>query len=83
MKTMSCPKCGSNESDVKDTRPIDSGNQIRRRRQCRACGERFTTRETTVREPSLEQQKTNALLRQALTDLMKSIPEPVTERGKK
>ena len=40
---MRCPFCGHEESQVKDSRPTDDGAAIRRRRQCEACGERFTT----------------------------------------
>ena len=40
---MRCPYCGSNDSKVTDSREADSG--IRRRRECRQCGVRFTTYE--------------------------------------
>lgn len=40
---MFCPYCGHPESYVVDTRDI--GRMIRRRRQCRKCGKRFTTHE--------------------------------------
>ena len=40
---MRCPICGSNDSKVTDSREADSG--IRRRRECRQCGVRFTTYE--------------------------------------
>ena len=40
---MRCPFCRQDESQVKDSRPIDNGSSIRRRRQCNACGGRFTT----------------------------------------
>src|SRR3990170_6337490 len=38
---MNCPFCGHPESKVADSRPDEAG--IRRRRQCLACGRRFTT----------------------------------------
>ncbi len=41
--TMRCPFCGYAESQVKDSRPVDDGTAIRRRRQCQGCGARFTT----------------------------------------
>ncbi|MGF1475822.1 MAG: transcriptional regulator NrdR [Geminicoccaceae bacterium] len=44
---MRCPFCGSEESQVKDSRPAEDGTTIRRRRQCTACGARFTTFERT------------------------------------
>lgn len=42
---MRCRKCGSIRSRVLDTRSIESGTVIRRRRECEDCGERFTTYE--------------------------------------
>jgi transcriptional repressor NrdR len=38
-----CPFCGHEDSQVKDSRPTDDNAAIRRRRQCEACGARFTT----------------------------------------
>jgi transcriptional repressor NrdR len=40
---MHCPFCGNPDTQVKDSRPSDDGAAIRRRRQCLACGGRFTT----------------------------------------
>ncbi|ASY45522.1 MAG: transcriptional repressor NrdR [Sphingobium sp.] len=40
---MRCPFCAHEDSQVKDSRPTEDGNAIRRRRQCEACGARFTT----------------------------------------
>ena len=40
---MRCPFCAGDDSQVKDSRPTDDGSAIRRRRQCPACGARFTT----------------------------------------
>ena len=40
---MRCPFCGHGETQVKDSRPADDNSSIRRRRQCPACGSRFTT----------------------------------------
>ncbi len=40
---MKCPFCGSEETQVKDSRPVEDGISIRRRRQCNNCGARFTT----------------------------------------
>ncbi len=42
---MRCPFCGWAESKVIDSRPTDEGEKIRRRRECVACGKRFTTYE--------------------------------------
>jgi transcriptional repressor NrdR len=38
-----CPFCAHDASQVKDSRPSEDGAAIRRRRQCEACGARFTT----------------------------------------
>lgn len=40
---MQCPKCNAFETSVVDSR--STGQTNRRRRQCVACGYRFTTRE--------------------------------------
>ena len=42
---MRCPFCGFADSQVKDSRPAEDSASIRRRRQCPACGGRFTTYE--------------------------------------
>jgi len=63
-----CPFCGHDDSQVKDSRPTEDNAAIRRRRQCEACGARFTTferiqlRELTVvksegRRQSFEREK--------------------------
>jgi transcriptional repressor NrdR len=43
---MYCPFCGHIETKVTDSRLASEGAQIRRRRECLKCGERFTTFET-------------------------------------
>ena len=43
---MRCPFCQSDDTKVLDTRLLDDGSQVRRRRECLACGERHSTRET-------------------------------------
>ena len=40
---MKCPNCGYPDSKVIDSRPIEEGNSIRRRRECLSCQKRFTT----------------------------------------
>ena len=42
---MKCQFCNSEDSRVIDSRPTDDGASIRRRRECIACGKRFTTYE--------------------------------------
>jgi transcriptional repressor NrdR len=46
---MRCPFCGSDDNQVKDSRPVEEGGSVRRRRQCNACGARFTTFERSQR----------------------------------
>lgn len=48
---MKCPFCGEPDSKVLDSRAIEEGATIRRRRECPACGQRFTTYERVEREP--------------------------------
>lgn len=43
---MHCPFCAHQETKVIDSRLVADGEQIRRRRECIQCGERFTTFET-------------------------------------
>ena len=42
---MRCPFCGADEDRVVDTRSSQEGRAVRRRRECEACGKRFTTYE--------------------------------------
>ena len=42
---MDCPFCQTSDTKVTDSRFVAETNQIRRRRECAACGERFTTYE--------------------------------------
>ena len=47
---MKCPKCGNDEDKVLDSRSAREGAAIRRRRECTACGCRFTTHEEIDRD---------------------------------
>ena len=40
---MRCPYCGCENTQVKDSRPTEENQAIRRRRNCEDCGGRFTT----------------------------------------
>jgi len=42
---MKCPYCGREEDKVIDSRSVQEGKAVRRRRQCLSCGKRFTTYE--------------------------------------
>ena len=46
---MRCPKCGGQDDKVVDSRASREGATIRRRRECIACGHRFTTYEEVER----------------------------------
>ncbi|MBQ7387114.1 MAG: transcriptional repressor NrdR [Clostridia bacterium] len=48
---MKCPVCNCQDSRVLDSRPVDEGASIRRRRECPACGKRFTTYEVVDNVP--------------------------------
>jgi transcriptional repressor NrdR len=72
---MRCPFCGSNDTKVIDSRFAAEGDQVRRRRECIECIERFTTYETAElsmprmvkrdasREPFNEEKLRQGLLR--------------------
>lgn len=48
---MKCPSCQNNHSRVIDSRPVDEGRSIRRRRECEKCSYRFTTFERVEEIP--------------------------------
>mgnify|MGYP000604114636 CR=1 FL=1 len=60
---MHCPFCGHEETKVNDSRLAAEGQQIRRRRECLACGERFTTFETEE-----ERERVPPLVQAAVSD---------------
>jgi len=72
---MHCPFCATDDTKVIDSRLVSAGHQVRRRRECLACHERFTTFESAElvmprivkrdgsREPFNEEKMSNGLLR--------------------
>ena len=50
---MRCPRCSNVDDKVVDSRSADDGSAIRRRRECLACGSRFTTYERLEEVPFL------------------------------
>ncbi|WDE06465.1 transcriptional regulator NrdR [Thalassomonas viridans] len=72
---MHCPFCSATDTKVIDSRLVSDGHQVRRRRECLACHERFTTFESAElvmpriikrdgsREPFNEDKLRNGLLR--------------------
>lgn len=45
---MYCPFCGHDDTRVVDSRLASEGDQVRRRRECTSCKERFSTYEVAV-----------------------------------
>lgn len=74
---MHCPFCSAEDTKVIDSRLVAAGSQVRRRRECGECGERFTSYESAellmphvvktndVREP-FNEEKLRAGLKKAL-----------------
>ncbi|MGX5913562.1 transcriptional regulator NrdR [Aliidiomarina sp. Khilg15.8] len=72
---MHCPFCNTQDTKVIDSRLVAEGLSVRRRRECNACRERFTTFESAelvmprviksdgAREPFSEEKLRNGLLR--------------------
>ena len=56
---MKCPFCGSEDTGVVDTRPVEENNSIRRRRECGGCRKRFTTYEKVETIPLIVIKKDN------------------------
>lgn len=72
---MHCPFCAASDTKVIDSRLVADGDQVRRRRECLTCSERFTTFETAelvmprivkndgIREPFNEEKLRGGMLR--------------------
>ena len=56
---MKCPYCGTENTRVIDSRPVEESNSIRRRRQCDECEKRFTTYEKVETIPLVVIKKGN------------------------
>ena len=78
---MRCPFCGSEDTQVKDSRPVDDGGAIRRRRQCPACGARFTTFERVQLRELLVVKKDGRRLPFDRDKLVRSISIATRKRG--
>ena len=57
---MKCPYCNAADTKVIDSRPAEDNSSIRRRRQCTACGKRFTTYEKLETMPLMVIKKDNS-----------------------
>ncbi|MEX0657800.1 MAG: transcriptional regulator NrdR [Egibacteraceae bacterium] len=58
---MRCPYCGTDDDRVVDSRAAEDGAAVRRRRQCRACAQRFSTFER-AEQPPLSVRKRDGLV---------------------
>lgn len=54
---MKCPLCGYTDTRVLDSRPVEGGMTLRRRRGCNQCDGRFTTYERVIAAPLFVQKK--------------------------
>lgn len=54
---MKCPFCSFEDSRVIDSRSVENGASIRRRRECPSCGRRFTTYEKYEEAPLVVNKK--------------------------
>ena len=59
---MRCPHCSADDDKVIDSRGADDGSAIRRRRECLACGRRFTTFERVEEVPLLVVKRSGAVV---------------------
>ena len=87
---MRCPQCGARDTRVVDSRDLDESVTIRRRRECTACSNRFTTYErvetarlVVVKRDGIRQEfdraKLAAGIRKALT--RRPVPESAAEQA--
>jgi len=83
---MYCPFCGHEETKVIDSRLAGEGRQIRRRRQCLDCNERFTTFESAelvmprlVKSDDSRQPFDESKLRNSMVRALEKRPVPADE----
>lgn len=57
---MRCPYCQAHDTQVLDTRKLDNGAKIRRRRRCESCDQRFSTLERVESLPLMVVKKSGA-----------------------
>lgn len=83
---MHCPFCNHGETKVIDSRLAGEGRQIRRRRQCQACSERFTTFESAelvmprlVKSDNSRQPFDESKLRSSMVRALEKRPVPSDE----
>ena len=81
---MHCPFCGTDDTKVIDSRLVSDGEAVRRRRECRNCGERWTTFETAellmpkiVKRDGSREPFDESKLRRGLQTALEKRPVPV------
>jgi transcriptional repressor NrdR len=85
---MRCPQCGARETRVVDSRDLDESITIRRRRECAACSNRFTTYErvetarlVVVKRDGVRQEFDRAKLANGIRKALTRRPVPDTAAG--
>ena len=83
---MHCPFCGTDDTKVIDSRLVSDGEAVRRRRECRNCGERWTTFETAelvmprvVKRDGSREPFDESKLRRGLQTALEKRPVPVED----
>lgn len=78
---MKCPNCGNDDTKVLDSRPVDEGSAIRRRRECDKCEFRFSTYEeieildlTVAKKNGKKEPYSKEKLERAITRPFEKIP---------
>lgn len=77
---MHCPFCKNEDTQVIDTRVLEDGLAIRRRRRCLACDQRFTTRERLERVQPLVIKKNGMRVEYDRNKLLASMQLAVRKR---
>ncbi len=77
---MDCPYCGAIDTKVIDSRPYNSDNSIKRRRECIICSKRFTTYEKIEPIPIIVKKKNNTEETFNKTKLLKGVERAVIKR---
>lgn len=83
---MNCPFCGAADTKVVDSRLAMDGAQVRRRRECNACGERFTTYEVVemalprvIKRDGNRERFDEAKIRAGMTRALEKRPVPADQ----
>lgn len=83
---MHCPFCATDDTKVIDSRLVSAGESVRRRRECRNCGERWTTFETAellmpriVKRDGSREPFDESKLRRGLQTALEKRPVPVED----